>query len=77
MNAVSWYALGLGSAVLLRPVAKASRPLLRTAIRSGLVVSREVQRATEEARASLADLTAEARADLDGQEQPPASAPQP
>jgi hypothetical protein len=69
MRPLAWYALGVGTAVVAkvtgRPVAKASRPLIRSAIKGGIILNREVQRLTEEARSSLSDLAAEAKADLD------------
>jgi hypothetical protein len=75
MHIAAWYALGLGTAAALqvtrRPLAKVARPAARSAIKGGLIVSRELQRLTEEARATLGDLTAEAKAELDQEDEAP------
>jgi hypothetical protein len=67
---MAWYALGAGTIAVLRfwgpALAKATRPVAREGIKGGLVLKREMERLTEEARAGLEDLTEEARAELDG-----------
>ncbi len=68
MHWLAIYALGLGSAAVAKTagpaIGRAARPVVRNAIKGGLVLSHEVQRLTEEASAQLGDLTAEAREEL-------------
>lgn len=66
--------LGLGAAaaaitrVAGEPIGKAVRPLVRETIKGGIVIGREAQRLTKEARANLSELAAEARRELDAEE---------
>lgn len=66
------YGLGVGTAAVAKSAAPAIgrvvQPAARSAIKGGLILGRELQRATEEARASLGDLTAEAREELEASE---------
>ena len=69
MHWLAIYALGLGTAAVAKTagpaIGRAARPVVRNVIKSGLVLSQEVQRLAEEANAALGDLTAEAREDLE------------
>ncbi len=65
------YGLGLGTAALAKgagpAIDRVVRPAARKAIMGGMVMSREVSRFAAEAAASVGDLTAEAREELERQ----------
>jgi hypothetical protein len=69
MHWLVMYGLGVATAAVAKKfgpsIAEAARPAIRNTLKGTLVMSREVQRITEEARASLGDLAAEARDELD------------
>jgi hypothetical protein len=72
MHWLAIYALGLGTAAVAKAagpaLGRALRPAARTVIKQGLIVGHEVQRLTEEASASLGDLTAEVREEVEARE---------
>lgn len=67
------YGLGLGTLAVAKSagpaIGRAVRPVVREVIKGGIVVGGGLQRATEEARASLGDLTAEARQEVEKSEE--------
>ena len=69
MRWLAMYALGIGTAAAAKAVGpavgRALRPAARTVIKQGLIIGQEVQRLTEEASASLGDLTSEAREEVE------------
>jgi hypothetical protein len=68
------FLLGAGSVVVLKAVAPAigtvARPLLREAIKGGILLTRQVQAVAQEAWQEVEDLTAEAQAEVDQQQAP-------
>lgn len=72
MHWLAIYALGLGTAAVARvagpAVGRALRPAAREVIKQGLIAGHEIQRLTEEASASLGDLTAEAREQVEARD---------
>jgi hypothetical protein len=71
------YALGAGTVAVLggarKPLGERARPLARGVIKGGLIASREIRRVAEETTATVGDLVAEARAEVEpqGEEPPP------
>lgn len=67
------FLLGAASVVVLKAIAPAlgtvARPLLREAIKGGILLTRQVQAVVQEAWQEVEDLTAEAQAEVD-QEHP-------
>jgi hypothetical protein len=72
MHWLAIYALGVGTAAVAKAagpaLGRALRPAARRVIKQGLIVGHEVQRLTEEASASLGDLTAEARQEVESRD---------
>lgn len=72
MHWLAIYALGLGTAAVAKvagpALGRALRPAARNVIKQGLILSSEVQRISEEASASLGDLTAEAREEIEARD---------
>jgi hypothetical protein len=72
MHWLAIYALGLGTAAVAKAagpaLGRALRPAARSVIKQGLIVGHEMQRLTEEASASLGDLTAEARQEVESRD---------
>jgi hypothetical protein len=72
MHWLAIYALGVGTAAVAKlagpPLGRALRPAAREVIKQGLILSHQVQQLTEEASASLGDLTAEAREEIEARE---------
>jgi hypothetical protein len=66
------FVLGAASMPLVKAAApfvgRALRPVIRTAVKEGLLIQRQVQAVVQEARQDVENLTAEARAELDRQE---------
>ena len=66
------FVLGAASMPLVKAAAplvgRALRPVIRTAVKEGLLIQRQVQAVVQEARQGVENLTAEARAELDRQE---------
>jgi hypothetical protein len=54
--------------VLLPPIGRALRPVLRGIIREGILFKRQVQTVVQEAWQDVEDITAEAQAELDRRE---------
>jgi Protein of unknown function (DUF5132) len=75
MHWLAIYALGVGTAAVAKAagpaLGRALRPAARSVIKQGLIVGHEVQRLTEEASASLGDLTAEARQEVESRDRRP------
>ena len=69
MHWLAFYALGVGTAAIAKAagpaIGRALRPTARAVIKQGLIAGHEIQRLTEEASASLDDLTAEAREEVE------------
>jgi hypothetical protein len=65
-------ALGAASVPLMKAAApfigRALRPIVRTAVKEGVLIQRQLQAAVQEARQDVEQLTAEARAEVDRQE---------
>ena len=63
------FVVGAASAAVLKAVAPAlgnvSRPLLREAVKGGILLGRQVQTVVQEAWQEVEDITAEAKADID------------
>ena len=63
------FVMGAASAAVLKAVApaigNAARPLLREAIKGGILLGRQVQTVVQEAWQEVEDITAEAKADID------------
>jgi hypothetical protein len=63
------FLLGAASVVVLKAVAPAigtvARPLLREAMKGGILLTRQVQAVAQEARQEVEDLMAEAQAEVD------------
>ena len=63
------FVVGAASAAVLKAVAPAlgnvARPLLREAIKGGILLGRQVQTVVQEAWQDVEDITAEAKADID------------
>jgi Protein of unknown function (DUF5132) len=61
--------VGAASAAVLKAVApvlgSVARPLLREAVKGGLLIGRQVQAAVQEAWQEVEDITAEAKAEMD------------
>ena len=72
MHLLIAYGLGAATVAVAKTagdrIGRAARPIARETIKGGLRLGRELQRAAEEAGASLGDLAAEAREELDGAE---------
>ena len=72
MHWLAIYALGVGTAAVAKAagpaIGRALRPAARAVIKQGLIAGHEVQRLTEEASASLGDLTAEAREEVEARD---------
>lgn len=72
MHWLAIYALGVGTAAVAKvagpPIGRMLRPAAREVIKQGLILGHEVQRLSEEAAASLGDLTAEAREEIEARE---------
>lgn len=72
MHWLAIYALGIGTAAIAKAagpaVGRALRPAAREVIKQSLIAGHEIQRLTEEASASLGDLTAEAREQVEARE---------
>jgi len=72
MHWLAIYALGIGTAAAAKAagpaIGRALRPAARTVIKQGLIAGHEIQRLTDEASASLGDLTAEAREEVEARE---------
>ena len=72
MHWLAIYALGIGTAAVAKVAAptigRALRPAARTVIKQSLVAGHGLQRLSEETVASLADLTAEAREEIETEE---------
>jgi hypothetical protein len=70
---VAIFVLGAASMSLLRATTpllrRTLRPIVRTAVKEGVVIRRGVQAVVQEARQDIESLTAEARAEIDRQEQ--------
>lgn len=68
------YTLGVGTTALLastrKPLGERLRPAARTVIKGGLVAGREVRRVAEETGATLGDLVAEARQEIEPEPPP-------
>jgi hypothetical protein len=68
MHWLAIYALGLGTTAVAKAagpaIGRALRPAARAIIRQSLIAGQEIQRLTEEASASLGDLTDEAREEV-------------
>jgi hypothetical protein len=66
------FVLGAASMPLVKAAApfvgRALRPVIRTAVKEGLLIQRQVQAVVQEARQGVENLTAEARAELDRRE---------
>jgi hypothetical protein len=66
------FALGVASMPLMKAAApfigRALRPIVRTAVKEGVLIQRQVQAVAQEARQDFEHLTAEAQAELDRQE---------
>jgi urease accessory protein UreF len=66
------FALGAASMPLMKAAApfigRALRPIVRTAVKEGVLIQRQVQAVVQEARQDVEHLTAEAQAELDCQE---------
>jgi hypothetical protein len=69
------YVLGAGTAAVVggarKPLGERLRPMARSVIKGSLVAGREVRRLAEEANATLGDLVAEAREEIEPKEEPP------
>jgi hypothetical protein len=65
-------ALGAASVPLMKVAApfigRALRPIIRTAVKEGVLIQRQVQAVVQEARQDVEQLTAEARAEVDRRE---------
>jgi ABC-type protease/lipase transport system fused ATPase/permease subunit len=65
------FVLGAASATVMKAAApyigRALRPVVRTAVREGMLIQRQVQAIAQEARQDIRDITAEARGELDRQ----------
>jgi hypothetical protein len=65
------FALGAASMPLMKAAApfigRALRPIVRTAVKEGVLIQRQVQAVVQEAWQDVEHLTAEARAELDRQ----------
>jgi len=65
------YALGAASMPLMKAavpfIGRALRPIVRTAVKEGVLIQRQVQAVVQEARQDVEHLTAEAQAELDRQ----------
>jgi hypothetical protein len=65
------FALGAASTPLMKAAApfigRALRPIVRTAVKEGVLIQRQVQAVVQEAWQDVEHLTAEARAELDRQ----------
>jgi hypothetical protein len=63
------FVMGAASAAVLKAVApaigNAARPLLREAIKGGILLGRQVQTVVQEAWQEVEDITAEAKANID------------
>jgi hypothetical protein len=63
------FVMGAASVAVLKAVAPAlgnvARPLLREAIKGGILLGRQVQTVVQEAWQEVEDITAEAKADMD------------
>jgi Protein of unknown function (DUF5132) len=63
------FVVGAASAAVLKAVAPAignvARPLLREAVKGGILLGRQVQTVVQEAWQEVEDITAEAKADID------------
>src|ERR671930_803320 len=76
------FVMGAASAAVLKAVAPAignvARPLLREAIKGGILLGRQVQTVVQEAWQEVEDITAEAKAEMDQSQDgaPPAHAEQ-
>jgi hypothetical protein len=66
------FVLGAASMPLMKAAApligRVFRPVIRTAVKEGILIQREVQAAVQEARQGVENVTAEARAELDRQQ---------
>jgi hypothetical protein len=67
------FALGAASMPLMKAAApfiggRALRPILRTAVKEGVLIQRQVQAVVQEARQDVEHLTAEAQAEIERQE---------
>lgn len=67
------FIVGAASMTLMKAAApllgRALRPVVRTAVKEGVLIQRQVQAAAQEAWQDVESLTAEARAELNRQEQ--------
>jgi hypothetical protein len=65
------FVLGAASVTIMKAAApligRACRPLVRTAVREGMLIQRQVQAAAQEAWQDVQDITAQAQAELDRQ----------
>jgi Protein of unknown function (DUF5132) len=63
------FVLGAASMALMNAAAprigRALRPVVRTVVKEGVLIQRQMQAVVQEARQGVEDLTAEARAELD------------
>jgi hypothetical protein len=69
------YVIGAGTAAVVgsarKPLGERLRPVARSVIKGSLLAGREVRRFAEEANATLGDLVAEAREEIEPKEEPP------
>jgi hypothetical protein len=72
------FALGAASAPLMKAAApligRALRPVIRTAVKEGVLIQRQVQAVVQEVREGVEQVTAEARGEIDAQERGDAEA---
>jgi ABC-type protease/lipase transport system fused ATPase/permease subunit len=63
------FVLGAASAIVMKAAApligRTLRPVVRTAVREGILIQRQVQAAAQEVRKDVQDITAEAQAELE------------
>jgi ABC-type protease/lipase transport system fused ATPase/permease subunit len=66
------FALGVASVTVMKAAApligRTLRPVVRTAVKEGVLIQRQVQAAAQEVWRDVQDITAEAQADLDRRE---------
>lgn len=64
--------LGIAGGALTAPLlGRAARPIVRQAIKGGIIAQREILRLVEDLREDLQDLTAEAKSELGEELEPP------
>ena len=66
------FVLGAASVTVMKAAApligRVLRPVVRTAVREGILLRRQIEAVTQEVRQDLQDMTVEARGELDRQE---------